>query len=478
MGAREFTRTYVILEYGQAKYMQEKDMQENSLKLLEDTALKRMQKARAELLLSHPFFGSLALKLELKADANCPNLWTDGKTLAYNPHFISILKHEHIIASQAHEILHIACNHHIRRKGRDVNLWNKACDYAINSLLIEAGFNLPESLIIHDKAYDNMSVDEIYVQLSRLYDQDIHGGAENAQTAERTDKSDDASSGGSMNNENKEQGKDENKFKVKVEEDEGENTEAPKDNKANTEGEDDNSSSNTQSVQAQFFGEIKDHPLLSEENNENMQMAEQEALVQLSQAMQSSKNQGDVPLGLLRLYQSLVRPKLDWQSLLQRFIENCNDGDFTWSSPNRRYISQDLYLPSRNEPRIPIMALAIDASGSIDENALSMFCAELENILENYDTTLFIMYHDTKVQRHECYTRADRPLRASVQGGGGTSYRDVPNYLDKENIQPACLLWFTDFECDYFPEEPMYPVLWVSTKKEKKQAPFGEVIYL
>ncbi len=450
----------------------------NDAEAFELTALNRMQKARSELLLSHPFFGSLALKLELKSDKNCPNLATDGKSLSYNPYFISVLSDEHIIASQAHEILHIACNHHIRRKGRDAKIWNKACDYAINSLLNEAGFNLPETFFKHDKAYDNMSVDEIFLELSRLYDQDIHGGAQSAQVAEQTDKNQEDSSSGSLENSQEENSKNEDKKENQAEDTDASDTKSSEQNKAGKEGENNSQSSNKQNVQASFFGEINDHPLLSDDNNQSEQKALEDSLIQITQALQSSQNQGDIPLGLLRFYNKIVRPQLDWQSLLQRFIENCNDGDFTWTSPNKRYLSQDIYLPSRKEPRIQTMALAIDASGSVDDKLLSIFCAELESILESYDTDLFIMYHDTKVQKHEIYSRADRPLKLFVQGGGGTSYKDIPLFLEKENIQPSCLLWFTDFECNLFPEEPSYPVLWISTNKEKQKLPFGEIIYL
>ncbi len=454
-----------------------KNIQEN----YEMEALNRMQKARAELLFSHPFFGSLALKLELKSDKNCPNFWTDGKTLAYNPYFVSVLSNEHLIASQAHEILHLACNHHIRRKGRDEKLWNKACDYAINSLLNEAGFSLPESFIEHDKSYDDMSVDEIYIHLASLYEQDIHGGAESAQVAEQTDKSQDSAGSGSLDNSSADLKEKEESKTSQNDKDEGEETKSKEQNtvqEAKELSDNSNEKGKKQSVSASFFGEIKDHPLLSENTNDNTQKAEQESLIQITQALQSSNDQGDIPLGILRFYQKAIRPQLDWQALLQRFIESCNDGDFTWSSPNRRYISQDIYLPSRKEPRIQVLALAIDASGSVDDKLLSKFCSELESILEAYDATLFIMYHDTKVQKHEIYSREDRPLKIFIHGGGGTSYKEIPNYLEKENIQPSCLLWFTDFECNLFPEEPPYPVLWISTSTEKQTLPFGDVIQL
>ena len=47
------------------------------------TALERqahlaMIRARAALVLDHPFFGSIALRLTLKPDPTCSDLWTDG----------------------------------------------------------------------------------------------------------------------------------------------------------------------------------------------------------------------------------------------------------------------------------------------------------------------------------------------------------------------------------------------------------------
>ncbi len=441
---------------------------------IQEDALRRMQKARAELLFAHPFFGSLALKLKLKVDNNCPNLWTDGKTLAYNPHFIAVLSHDHIMACQAHELLHIACNHHIRRNGRDENLWNKACDYAIGSLLLEAGFSLPDSMLKYDKAYDNKSVDEIYICLSKLEDQDVHGGAQSALTAEKTDKIDDASSGDG-NNAQGEGTEVENKLQKASTDGQAGHDEKTKSGSSSSSEE---QSQGKDSSSLDFFGEIKDHPLLDKNNDKDRQRAEEEALIQITQAIHNAQGHGYVPLGLLRLYHARIRPSLDWQVLLQRFLESCNDGDYSWSMPNRRYISQDIYLPSRKEPRIPIIALAIDASNSIDNALLGVFCAELENILESYDTSLFVMYHDVAVHKHAYYTRMDRPLRLDVQGGGGTSYKHIPNYIEQENIQPACLLWFTDLECTVFPDEPSYPVLWLATKQLQKEPPFGEVIQL
>lgn len=207
-------------------------------------------------------------------------------------------------------------------------------------------------------------------------------------------------------------------------------------------------------------------------------MAEREADVALTQAVQRARNMGCLPAGFTRLVRERLRPSLDWRELLQRFLENCATSDYSWNSPNRRYIFQDIYLPSRREPQIPHIALAIDSSGSVDETALAIFCGELSAVLDAYDTTLTVLFHDTRVQSSHVFGRSDLPLELVPQGGGGTDYRPVCDYLEEQDITPTCLIWFTDLQCNRFPVEPPFPVLWVSSLDTSDKPPFGEVIRL
>ena len=65
----------------------------------------RITRARAALVMEHPFFGSLALRLRLKADPACADMWTDGKTLAYNPIFAATLSAQSLVgATQMHRV--------------------------------------------------------------------------------------------------------------------------------------------------------------------------------------------------------------------------------------------------------------------------------------------------------------------------------------------------------------------------------------
>lgn len=439
-------------------------------------ALSAMTRARSALVLDHPFFGSLALRLKFKEDPSCRDLWTDGKTLGYNPLYASTLPAEKLVAAQAHEILHLACGHHVRRKDRDETLWNRACDYAVNHILLEAGFSLPEGFL-HKPEYGEMPVDEIYALLTRLQDEETHGGASEAV---ETAPGGGGEASGSMRMDDGQENDGDTSINGSAEKqaESGEGGMQSGSGKL-VEHVEKSKGQNEAEGKISFTGEVRDHPALNGlDNDRAAKMAEREADVALTQAVQRARNMGSLPAGFTRLVRERLRPSLDWRELLQRFLENCANSDYSWNSPNRRYIFQDIYLPSRREPQIPHIALAIDSSGSVDETALAIFCGELSAVLDAYDTTLTVLFHDTRVQSSHVFGRSDLPLELVPQGGGGTDYRPVCDYLEEQDITPTCLIWFTDLQCNRFPVEPPFPVLWVSSLDTSDKPPFGEVIRL
>jgi len=96
----------------------------------------RIQKARTTLLLDHPFFGTLLFRLGAQARSSIATMATDGVSLYFNPQFVETLSAAEIAGTLAHEVMHPALQHHIRRGGRNPRRWNMACDYAINPMLV------------------------------------------------------------------------------------------------------------------------------------------------------------------------------------------------------------------------------------------------------------------------------------------------------------------------------------------------------
>ncbi len=440
-------------------------------------AAQAMTKARAELLLGHPFFGSLALRLRFKEDSSCADLWTDGKTLAYNPKYVASLSDAALVGAQAHEVLHLACAHHVRRKGRDEERWNLACDYAVNHILVEAGFRLPNGFS-HEPEHADRSVDDIYAVLTRLWEERNADGKAEAALEAGFGRA--AEAGGTTDLDGGREDDEEapNMGRAK-------NAESPAGEDAGPAGAghavtESKAEGTDETVSAGGFrGEVRDHPAARDDADEAASAeAEREAQIALAQALHRAPNMGDLPAGLARLVGEMLRPTLDWRAILRRFLENCSGGDYTWTTPNRRWLFQDIYLPSLREPRIPELVLAVDCSGSVDDAALSAFCDELSAILDAYDTQIHVLFHDAEVREHQTFSRQDLPLRLEPRGGGGTDFRSVGVYLARQDLRPACLIWFTDLQCLRFPDEPDFPVLWVVAGGEEDPPPFGEVLRL
>lgn len=130
----------------------------------------KILKARTTLLWDHPFFGALAVQLAVveKPDLSPPTMATDGRHLFYHPEFVKKLSMPEMVFVMAHEVLHNAFEHHIRRQSRDPLLWNVACDYAINGELVEAKLTMPKMGLL-DPQFTGMSAEAIY----RLIEEDL-----------------------------------------------------------------------------------------------------------------------------------------------------------------------------------------------------------------------------------------------------------------------------------------------------------------
>ena len=121
----------------------------------------RIQKARTALLLDHPFFGSLLYRLKDRESLAVKTMATDGVSLLWNPEFVETLTAATLAGTLAHEVMHPALHHHLRRSGRDLKRWNVACDFAINPLLVDAGLKLPEGILLENR-FRGMSAEQIY----------------------------------------------------------------------------------------------------------------------------------------------------------------------------------------------------------------------------------------------------------------------------------------------------------------------------
>ena len=96
----------------------------------------KVSRSITRLVISHPFFGSMALSLKIEADEEISTMCTDGKFIKWNHDFVANMSEEETTGVMAHEVMHVGMKHNLRRGDRDPERWNIACDYVINPILI------------------------------------------------------------------------------------------------------------------------------------------------------------------------------------------------------------------------------------------------------------------------------------------------------------------------------------------------------
>lgn len=432
---------------------------------------RKIIRARSELLLQQPFFGSLCLRLETVEDSSCPGAWTDGKTFAYNPHYVGTLSKNQLKGLLAHTVMHPACQHHIRRKGRDRRIWNMACDYAINWILLDAGFELPPGYLDDDK-YRGRAAEDIFSELTGELDR--QGNPESGVQQDgpkRIEVEDENGPGqdGDLEENNK---------------DNQEQAGNDQDNNSDSEARDyqDMEESRDRTEQDNYAdpggtGEVRDAPEADSGGGNGSNETDRNWLQALAQAANQARDTGDLPGGILRLVEELLYPLVDWRELLERFISDRARNDYSWTPPSRRHLHMNIYLPSLSTQQLPEVVLAIDSSGSISPRELDQFGAELSGILEAYDTTVRVLWCDMAITSEQEFSRADLPLELRPEGGGGTDFRPVFARLENHYPAPACLIYLSDMECAKFPQnEPDYPVLWARIGNGGRIPPFGHML--
>jgi len=127
-----------------------------------DTSTK-MAAARTRLILDKPFLGALALRLPLvEVEASwCQSTWSNGESLYYNRAYIDSLDVEQTQFALSREAMHCALLHFYRRSNRVRSLWENACDYAVNPLLIDDGLKpTPDTMFLPE--FNGMTAEEIY----------------------------------------------------------------------------------------------------------------------------------------------------------------------------------------------------------------------------------------------------------------------------------------------------------------------------
>ena len=132
-----------------------------------------IKKAKEHLILYNPFFAYLALQVEFVEDVDVGTASIDGIVFRYDSTWLETHDYRWCAGLIAHGMAHILLLHPLRAEGKNVERWNQAADYAVNSILRKAGITLVNEL--YEPAYDDLDTEQIYELLKPEEGQDESG---------------------------------------------------------------------------------------------------------------------------------------------------------------------------------------------------------------------------------------------------------------------------------------------------------------
>ena len=384
--------------------------------------------ARVGLLLKASFFGNLATRLKLvNADEWCATAATDGRNFYYNTRFIKMLRPKEVEFLFGHEVLHCVYDHFGRRGDRNPQLWNIADDFCVNADLKKhhVGEFITSVPCLYDHKYDGMSAEEVYDILYEKADKIDINDLLNKMIDDHMDGDDEQDGSGSGDGDQ----------------------------------------------------EGKGRPRLSKEERQQIKDEIKEAML----AAASASDAGNIPAGVKRLIQELTEPKMNWRELLRMQLESTIKSDFTWMRASRKGWHMDAVMPGMKvDPMIDI-AIAIDASGSIDERMLKDFLGEVQGIMDSFPAyKIHIITFDTDTYNPAQYDsdNLDDICDYEVAGGGGTDFDCIFKYLKDNEIEPKRLVVFTDgYPFGSWGDENYADTVWILHGTTSIVPPWGQFAY-
>ena len=201
-----------------------------------------------------------------------------------------------------------------------------------------------------------------------------------------------------------------------------------------------------------------------------------EILVRASmQSKMGGDSPGTIPGEIEVFIDSLLSPKLPWQTILSRYLRSTNKSDYTFKKPNRRFMPK-MYLPSLQSQALENLTIAMDTSGSVSDKDFTYFVSELYSILRMMKPKkMTLVRFDTQITEVSDVSTVNELKNTVFTGRGGTDPTEVIEWINK--TKPKLTLIFTDGEFNKLGVSTKHPVIWLIHNNPDFVAPFGSAIH-
>ena len=386
-------------------------------------ARERLVAARIGLLLRHSFFGNLATRMKLtNADEWCATAATDSVKFYYNSRFIMMLKPKEVEFLVGHEVLHVVYDHMGRRNERDPQVWNIADDYTVNADLKRHGVGQFITTVpcLYETKYDGKPAEEIYDDLMK-----------NVQKINLDDLID----------------------KLLDDHMDGDGDEDSDDGDGDKKGK---------------------RPRMSAEEREQARQEMKQAIIQAAQGAEA----GTIPKGVERLIKEVTDPQMPWRELIQTNLTSAIRTDYSWMRPSRRGWHMDAIMPGMTPGEEIDVVVALDMSGSISNKQAQAFLGEIGGMMDSFDGyKVHIFCFDTETYNPQDFSseNMDRIDEYEPQGGGGTDFDCIFDYLKENAIEPNRLIVFTDgYPFGSWGDADYCDTTWIIHGDKNPNPPFGQ----
>ena len=374
-------------------------------------------------------YGSIMMMGESAVEDGIPTAYTDGENKKYGREFMDNLTDEEARALIWHENLHVALMHIPRHKDlmkEDHTLANVAMDIVVNNIIDnvndKALCKLPASAIL-DHAFDGWSVREIYNELKKQNPQRQGGGS------------------------------------------------------GNDSGEGEVININGKQVTVQD----------GDEHDGTGKALTHEEAKEFEEKVGRALREGGILAGRLgakiprEVSASLEKP-IDWKEALRDFVSSAVRGkdEFTWRRFNRNLLANDILAPSVESETMTEAIIAIDTSGSIDQEMIAKFAYQLQLICDSVNPeTVRVLWWDTDVHGEQVFGGDSPNVKDILKplGGGGTHVGCVSKYIEHKGYKPDCIVVFTDgYVEDKVEWVTGVETLWLVTENRSFTPPKGKMV--
>lgn len=218
------------------------------------------------------------------------------------------------------------------------------------------------------------------------------------------------------------------------------------------------------------FGDpIDDHSAWGEGNGAVSKEIAEGIVRDAANKAQQATGIGNMPDHMMRQISELNKATVNWKREMRKFFVNSLKYNFerTRNRRNRRY---GIVQPGRKKKPQLHVAVCLDSSGSVYDEAFSQFFAELGEIA-NMGVKITCIDCDTAVAAVYEYDKKKKPQRF---GNGGTSYG--PGIAKAVELECDGIIYMGDGDSSDSPSNPGVPFLWALVGNSNPPSNFGSVV--